>query len=112
MAGLVMFMSFRLDRREQQKNMPTGGRRRAAGKQAGGQLAWQTLDSPTPRPNRRSVSWGGGGGRERDGGPLGTALSNRQAETTARSVRSEEGTLQKQGTRDGTQTAVRGGGFG
>ena len=90
--------------------MPTGGRRRAAGRQAGRQLAWQTLDGQTPRPNRRPSAGAAAVGERAGWGSFGHSASNRQAETTARSVRSEEGTLQKQGTRDGTQYVAVGSG--
>lgn len=66
-----------------------------------------------PRPNRRrraTRAYQTGGprraenGRKRSLGSLERIVSNRQAETTERSVRSEKGTLR---SRDGTRAWVR-----
>ncbi len=96
---------------EQQKHADrrTTSRGGKAGRQAAGMADTGRSNAEAQPP---AVSWGGGGGRERerDGGSFGHSASNRQAETTARSVRSEEGTLQKQGTRDGTQYVAVGSG--
>ena len=84
--------------REQQKQKHADRRttsRGGKGRQAG---SWQHGKPSNAEAQPLAVSWGGGGGREESAGwgvLWAQRASNRQAETTARSVRSEEGTLQK-----------------